>query len=288
MIGEEALQHQLNAVSDEEEEIDASKGKPPVVDDEELAKLDAEACKHEEARLEAMGVLERMKDDEEAEDGSYVLTSKMVITWKHRDEQGGWFRRARLVGRQFKWSVFTEDAFAPTSASVVVRMLLQLQMRLFSYLHRPNSFLPNRGGVTGAKLPTTSSIRCLFGLTSCAEESCLLVHLSWPPGLAVGPSSAWDFHQLHPMGFVGDFVDPMPCNWVHCFWPVLLLLVVVPLVTMGVFVPGVLKPPGLLPGVGGAGVLAGVLGCPSAGNPGVVGFLHEYGRHVCSVHRSSF
>ena len=53
----------------------------------------------------------------------------MVITWKHRDEQGGWFRRARLVGRQYKWSVFTEDAFAPTSASVVVRMLLQPQMR---------------------------------------------------------------------------------------------------------------------------------------------------------------
>ena len=52
----------------------------------------------------------------------------MVVTWKHRDEQGGWFRRARLVGRQFKWSVFTEDAFAPTSASVVVRMLLHLQM----------------------------------------------------------------------------------------------------------------------------------------------------------------
>lgn len=56
------------------------------------------------------------------------MTSKMVVTWKHRDEQGGWFRRARLVGHQFKWSVFTEDAFAPTSASVVVRMLLHLQM----------------------------------------------------------------------------------------------------------------------------------------------------------------
>lgn len=41
----------------------------------------------------------------------------MVITWKYRDEQGGWFRRARLVERQFKWSAFTEGAFAPTSAS---------------------------------------------------------------------------------------------------------------------------------------------------------------------------
>ncbi|CAK9019475.1 unnamed protein product, partial [Durusdinium trenchii] len=52
MIAEEALQHQLNAVSDEEEEIDTNKGKTPVIDDEELARLDAEACKHEEARLE--------------------------------------------------------------------------------------------------------------------------------------------------------------------------------------------------------------------------------------------
>ncbi|CAK9026497.1 unnamed protein product [Durusdinium trenchii] len=65
MVAEEALQQQLNAVSDEEEEIDAVKGKPPVVSDDELARLDAEACKHEEARLEAMGVLERMKDGEE-------------------------------------------------------------------------------------------------------------------------------------------------------------------------------------------------------------------------------
>ncbi|CAK9030826.1 unnamed protein product [Durusdinium trenchii] len=67
MVAEEALQQQLNAVSDEEEEIDAVKGKPPVVSDDELARLDAEACKHEEARLEAMGVLERMKDGEEEE-----------------------------------------------------------------------------------------------------------------------------------------------------------------------------------------------------------------------------
>ena len=43
MIGEEVLQHQFNAVSDDEGEMEASKGKPPVVDEEELAKLDAEA-----------------------------------------------------------------------------------------------------------------------------------------------------------------------------------------------------------------------------------------------------
>ena len=128
MVAEEVLQQQLNDDS-EDEDIDRSKGKPPEVDEEELKKLDAEACKHEEERLEKMGVLEKLREGEAADEDSYVLTSKMVITWKHRDEQGGWFRRARLVGRQFKWSVFTEDAFAPTSASVVVQMLLRLQMK---------------------------------------------------------------------------------------------------------------------------------------------------------------
>lgn len=95
LIGEEVLQSQLNEISGEEE-ADKGKGKPPEVDEEELRRLDAEACKHEEERLEKMGVLEKLKEGEEAEQDS---------------------------------SVFTEDAFAPTSASVVVRMLLRLQMR---------------------------------------------------------------------------------------------------------------------------------------------------------------
>ena len=129
MLAEEILQSALNDVSEDEEGEGHAKERPPDVSEEELAALDDEACRHEERRLEQMGVLEKVKDGEPDEEGSYVLTSKMVITWKFRDEQGGWFRRARLVGRQFKWSVFTEDSFAPTSASVVVRMLLRLQMQ---------------------------------------------------------------------------------------------------------------------------------------------------------------
>ena len=129
MLAEEILQSALNDVSEDEEGDGHAKDRPPEVSDEELAALDEEACRREEHRLEQMGVLEKMKSDEPDEEGSYVLTSKMAIAWKFRDEQGGWFRRARLVGRQFKWSVFTEDSFAPTSASVVVRMLLRLQMQ---------------------------------------------------------------------------------------------------------------------------------------------------------------
>ena len=96
--------------------------KPPTVDDDELRRLDAEAEAIEVKRLVEMGVLlpvESMQSD------GYSITTKMVVTWKHRKEKGGWFRRARLVARQYKWSVFTDEAFAPTSAYVVCKMMLQ-------------------------------------------------------------------------------------------------------------------------------------------------------------------
>ena len=54
------------------------------------------------------------------------ITTKMVITWKKREEKGGWFRRARLVARQFRWSIDVEDSFAPTSLMAIPRMLLHL------------------------------------------------------------------------------------------------------------------------------------------------------------------
>lgn len=121
MLAEEILQSALNDASDEEDERkdEKIKERPPEVTEEELHALDLEACKHQEAWLEKIGVLEKMQESAAEEPGSYVLTSQMVITRKYRDEQGGWFRRARLVGRLYKWSVFTEDAFASTSASVI-------------------------------------------------------------------------------------------------------------------------------------------------------------------------
>ena len=91
-------------------------GKPPEVDEATLAKLDLEAEEAEVSRLVETGVL--LPPDAMEEDG-YSITTKMVITWKHRKEKGEWFQRARLVARQYKWSVFTDEAFAPTSAYVV-------------------------------------------------------------------------------------------------------------------------------------------------------------------------
>ena len=102
--------------------------KPPVMSEDEIRKMDEEAEKEEERRLIRMGVLHEVAEDEAAAEDAYTITTKMVITWKHREEEGGWFRRARLVARQYTWSVFTDDAFAPTSAYALVRLMIHLAM----------------------------------------------------------------------------------------------------------------------------------------------------------------
>ena len=122
---DEADEHVLEELEKILEDADVSGAvdeKPPEVDEAELARLDVEAEEAEVSRLMEMGVLLPV---EEMEDGGYSITTKMVTTWKHRKEKGGWFRRARLVARQYKWSVFTDEAFAPTSAYVVCKLLLQ-------------------------------------------------------------------------------------------------------------------------------------------------------------------
>ena len=122
-VAEGVLQSMLN--DDSDEEVVEEGGKPPDISEEELRVLDGKAIMEEEDRLLKMEVLEKIPDDADEDPESYNITTKMVVTWKNRKEKGGWFRRARLVARQFKWSVFTDDSFAPTSASVIVRLLLQ-------------------------------------------------------------------------------------------------------------------------------------------------------------------
>ena len=80
----------------------------PVISEEELHVLDAQAIMEEETLLQNMEVLEKIPDDAEDDPESYNITTKMVVT-----------------RRQFKWSVFTDNSFAPTSASAIVRLLLQ-------------------------------------------------------------------------------------------------------------------------------------------------------------------
>ena len=103
--------------------------KPAVVSEDERRKMDEEAEKEEERRLIRMGVLHEVAEDDAAAEDAYTITRKMVTTWKHREEQGGWFRRARLVACQYKWSVFTDDAFAPTSAYGLVRLMIHLAIK---------------------------------------------------------------------------------------------------------------------------------------------------------------
>ena len=100
--------------------------KPPVISEDEMRQMDEEAEKEEEGRLIRMGVLHEVAEEDAAAEDAYTITTKMVVTWKHREEQGGWFRRARLVARQYKWSVFTDEAFAPTSAYALVRLMIHL------------------------------------------------------------------------------------------------------------------------------------------------------------------
>lgn len=124
MLAEEILQSALNDESDAEEDDED----PPGVSEEQLQQLDAAARKKEEGRHINMGVLEKIETRKE-EEGSYNITTKMVMTWKPRLEKGGWFRRAKLVARQFRWSVFSDDSFAPTSAAVIMKLLAQLAVR---------------------------------------------------------------------------------------------------------------------------------------------------------------
>ena len=86
----------------------------------------------EEGRLLEIPVMQKSDEAEKAEAEGYTITTKFVITWKHRVEKGGWFRRARLVARQFKHSIELEQTFAPTSAMIVPRLLMHLLVNVYS------------------------------------------------------------------------------------------------------------------------------------------------------------
>ena len=75
-------------------------------DQEEIQRMDEKAEEEETARLKEMPALTELQPHEE-NDYSSDITTKMVITWKKREEKGGWFRRAR-----------------PTSLMAIPRMLL--------------------------------------------------------------------------------------------------------------------------------------------------------------------
>ena len=107
-------------------------GHPPEVSPEELAALDDMAEEEEIERLLKMPVLKPLSAEEGQEYN--VISSKLVTVWKYRQEKNGWFRRARLVARQFKNSIAFEEfsTFAPTSASIIPRLFVYMLLNVFS------------------------------------------------------------------------------------------------------------------------------------------------------------
>ena len=125
MVPEETNEElQRNEAEDEE---------PPITTDEHLKMLDQEAKKNEVDRMVSIPVMEEVNAEEVKDKGGYLISTKFVYCWKHRIERGGWFRRARLVARQFKSSVDMEQTFAPTSMLVIPKMLINLMLNVFKH-----------------------------------------------------------------------------------------------------------------------------------------------------------
>ena len=96
---------------------------PPELATEEIERLDDEAELAEVERLERIGVLQEVTN-EPAEH----LSTIFVKVWKQGP--AGWFRRARLVARQYKWAshMQEDETFAPASVAPLGRMVPLLAM----------------------------------------------------------------------------------------------------------------------------------------------------------------
>ena len=109
---------------------------PPDLSPEDLAELDDQAEIEELTRLEGMSVLIEPNPQEQAEH----LSTVFVKTWKKGPD--GWFRRARLVARQYRWAsdMLEEDTFSPASVSTLARLV-----PLLGQMSRtPTSVFPSR------------------------------------------------------------------------------------------------------------------------------------------------
>ena len=105
---------------------------PPVVTEERLAELDRQAREKEIQRMMEMPAMVETDEDEVTKTEGYIISTKQVYCWKHRLEMGGWFRRARLVARQFRSSIDLEQTFAPTSMMMVPKLLIHLIVNVFT------------------------------------------------------------------------------------------------------------------------------------------------------------
>jgi len=102
----------------------------PELSHDVLAEMDALADKFEVDRLLTMGVLERSTGHEDSSNYGSSLTGKFVRTFrkKERDGQLCWYRRSRLVAREYNYLSVREDTFSPASNAVVTRMIPAMVM----------------------------------------------------------------------------------------------------------------------------------------------------------------
>ncbi|CAE7876657.1 RE1, partial [Symbiodinium necroappetens] len=98
-----------NTAYGEAEDFDGEQ--PPDLSPEDLAELD------DQAEIEELTCLEGMNEQAEH------LSTVFVKTWKKGPD--GWFRRARLVARQYRWAsdMLEEDTFSPASVSTLARLV---------------------------------------------------------------------------------------------------------------------------------------------------------------------
>ena len=104
---------------------------PPEVSEEELEHLDTMAKDKEINRMLEMPATVEVEAEEVEVNGAYIISTKEVMCWKRRLDQGGWFRRARLVARQFRNSIQLEQTVAPTGMMCLPKMLLHLTLNVY-------------------------------------------------------------------------------------------------------------------------------------------------------------
>ena len=96
---------------------------PPTVSAEKLQELDAQAALAEIQKLYDMEVIKPVSlSVEEISSLENVVDTTLVYDWRFRSNQ--WIRRCRIVAREYRNTVTTEETFAPTSAFFAVRMIL--------------------------------------------------------------------------------------------------------------------------------------------------------------------
>ena len=110
----------------------------PALDESTLANLDAIADRVEVSRLQDMDVLLKEQDLADNVELGGDLTARFVRTWRKKSKDGEeqWYRRSRLVAREFNKLCVRDDLYSPASNHIVERLVPALCMsNAFSNKH---------------------------------------------------------------------------------------------------------------------------------------------------------